>query len=154
MLRPSTHPTDVCYLILKNKFMKKKPFDGFVLHKNDLWKTFLIMKLTMFFLFCFLQKIFYWIFTLCSHLLNFLFFKLFSCRFSFNIHRNRCVVNKYYFIFFLLFPRHIACCLITLGKKIFVYHMYFFHLSTQISLQQLSFSGYTVIFRLYSHVFL
>ena len=54
MLRPSTHPTDVCYLILKNKFMKKKPFDGFVLHKNDLWKTFLIMKLTMFFLFCFL----------------------------------------------------------------------------------------------------
>lgn len=33
--------------------MKKKPFDGFVLRKNGLWKTFLIMKLTMFFLFCF-----------------------------------------------------------------------------------------------------
>jgi len=33
--------------------MKKKPFDGFVLRKNGLWKTFLIMKLTTFFLFCF-----------------------------------------------------------------------------------------------------
>ena len=28
------------------------------------------------------------------------------------------MVNKYYFIFFLLFPRHIACCLITKNKKI------------------------------------
>lgn len=34
--------------------MKKKPFNGFVLQKNGLWKTFLIMKLTMFFLFCFI----------------------------------------------------------------------------------------------------
>lgn len=32
--------------------MKKKPFNGFVLRKNGLWKTFLIMKLTMFFLLC------------------------------------------------------------------------------------------------------
>ena len=32
--------------------MEKKPFDGFVLQKNGLWKTFLIMKLTMFFIFC------------------------------------------------------------------------------------------------------
>lgn len=51
MLRASTSPL-LSIKLSNNKSMKKKPFDGFVLQKNGLWKTFLIMKLTMFFLFC------------------------------------------------------------------------------------------------------
>lgn len=33
--------------------MKKKPFEGFVVQKNGLWKTFLIMRLTVFLMVCF-----------------------------------------------------------------------------------------------------
>lgn len=40
MLRPSTHPTDVCYLILKNKFMKKNHLTGSFCIKTTYGKLF------------------------------------------------------------------------------------------------------------------